>query len=110
MRTALRLALAALAIPVVARAGGTPEWAGRYMAEYSARAAGTANGAIPSFSRQTGLACNVCHIAFPQLTAFGRLFNTKQRLARNPSVLARPIPVSGILFGLTDDYLESVIF
>src|SRR5512146_2590852 len=74
MRTALRLALAALAIPVVARAGGTPEWAGRYMAEYSARAAGTANGAIPSFSRQTGLACNVCHIAFPQLTAFGRLF------------------------------------
>jgi hypothetical protein len=30
--------------------------------------------AIPSFSRQTGLACNVCHIAFPQLTAFGRLF------------------------------------
>jgi hypothetical protein len=36
------------------------------MAEYAT--------AIPSFSRQTGLACNVCHIAFPQLTAFGRLF------------------------------------
>lgn len=29
---------------------------------------------IPSFSRQTKLACNVCHTAFPQLTAFGRLF------------------------------------
>jgi len=29
---------------------------------------------IPSFSRQTGLACNVCHTAFPQLTAFGREF------------------------------------
>ncbi|MBI4500496.1 MAG: cytochrome C [Gemmatimonadetes bacterium] len=29
---------------------------------------------IPSFSRQTGLACNVCHTAFPQLTSFGRTF------------------------------------
>src|SRR6266513_2182660 len=29
---------------------------------------------IPSFSRQTGLACNVCHTAFPMLTAFGRQF------------------------------------
>ena len=29
---------------------------------------------IPSFSRQTGLACNQCHTTFPQLTAFGRRF------------------------------------
>lgn len=29
---------------------------------------------IPSFSRQTRLACNVCHYAFPQLTPFGRMF------------------------------------
>jgi len=29
---------------------------------------------IPSFSRQTKLACNVCHYAFPQLTPFGRMF------------------------------------
>lgn len=29
---------------------------------------------IPSFTRQTGLACNVCHTAFPQLTPFGRRF------------------------------------
>jgi hypothetical protein len=29
---------------------------------------------IPSFSRQTGLACNACHTSFPQLNAFGRLF------------------------------------
>lgn len=74
MRTALRLALAGLAIPVAARAGGAPAWAERYMADYSARAARSVSGAIPSFSRQTGLACNVCHIAFPQLSAFGRLF------------------------------------
>ncbi len=30
--------------------------------------------AIPSFARQTGLRCNVCHTAFPELTPFGREF------------------------------------
>ena len=29
---------------------------------------------VPSFSRQTGLACSTCHYQFPQLTPFGRLF------------------------------------
>jgi hypothetical protein len=29
---------------------------------------------VPSFSRQTHLACNSCHNGFPQLNAFGRLF------------------------------------
>ncbi len=33
--------------------------------------------AIPSFSRQTGLSCNVCHSNPPQLTAFGRDFKLK---------------------------------
>lgn len=30
--------------------------------------------AVPSFARQTGLACEACHTVFPQLTSFGRLF------------------------------------
>ncbi|MBU6397105.1 MAG: hypothetical protein KJS74_02880 [Rhodospirillales bacterium] len=30
--------------------------------------------AIPAFAAQTGLACDACHIGFPQLTPFGRLF------------------------------------
>jgi hypothetical protein len=30
--------------------------------------------AIPAFARQTGLRCNVCHTAFPELTPFGREF------------------------------------
>lgn len=29
---------------------------------------------IPTYARQTGLACAVCHTVFPQLTSFGRLF------------------------------------
>src|SRR6202049_2697096 len=30
--------------------------------------------AVPSFTRQTGLKCNVCHSNPPELTAFGRKF------------------------------------
>ncbi len=30
--------------------------------------------AIPSFARQTGLSCTVCHTVFPELTSFGRQF------------------------------------
>ena len=35
--------------------------------------AGSARG-IPSFARQTNLSCNSCHLGFPKLNAFGRLF------------------------------------
>ena len=30
--------------------------------------------AVPSFARQTGLECNACHTAYPELNAFGREF------------------------------------
>lgn len=30
--------------------------------------------AVPSFSRQTGMACAACHTVFPELNAFGRTF------------------------------------
>src|SRR6185503_21197956 len=30
--------------------------------------------AVPSFARQTGMPCNVCHSTPPELTSFGRLF------------------------------------
>ena len=30
--------------------------------------------AVPSYARQTGMACNLCHTAFPELTSFGRSF------------------------------------
>ena len=30
--------------------------------------------AVPSFARQTGMACGICHIQFPELTSFGRAF------------------------------------
>src|SRR5476651_951124 len=30
--------------------------------------------AVPSFARQTGMACEACHTVFPELTDFGRIF------------------------------------
>lgn len=30
--------------------------------------------AVPSFARQTGLTCAMCHTVFPQLTPYGRMF------------------------------------
>ena len=30
--------------------------------------------AVPSFARQTGLSCDVCHTTYPELTPFGRIF------------------------------------
>ncbi len=33
--------------------------------------------AVPSFARQTGLSCNVCHSNPPELTAFGREFKLR---------------------------------
>ena len=44
---------------------------------------------IPSFSRQTKLACSVCHYAFPQLTPFGRLFKL------NGYTLTGLVPIAG---------------
>ena len=34
----------------------------------------TASQAVPSFARQTGMACAACHTVFPELTPFGREF------------------------------------
>ena len=31
-------------------------------------------GALPLFARQTGMACMACHVVYPELTHFGRMF------------------------------------
>src|SRR5205814_6571093 len=84
VRHHIPLLVLGLLCPTIATAGG---WTGRGKAPapadaavldrvraYTAAYALSRYHAIPSFSRQTGLACNVCHTAFPMLTAFGRQF------------------------------------
>ena len=69
----------------------------------------TAANAVPSFARQTGMACAACHTAFPELTAFGRQFkldgytlqNTPQVSngdAKSPSLQISSIPPLSVMF------------
>jgi hypothetical protein len=53
-------------------ADGLADLARRYARDYGVIS--RAHARIPSFSRQTGLACSACHTTFPQLTPFGRTF------------------------------------
>jgi hypothetical protein len=39
--------------------------------------------AVPSFARQTGMACEACHTVFPELTPFGRAFKLNGYLIDN---------------------------
>ncbi|HVW71500.1 MAG TPA: hypothetical protein VHB68_21145 [Steroidobacteraceae bacterium] len=39
--------------------------------------------AVPSFARQTGMACEACHTVFPELTHFGRMFKANGYILDN---------------------------
>ena len=39
--------------------------------------------AVPSFARQTGMACAACHTLFPELTPFGREFKLNGHVIDN---------------------------
>lgn len=65
--------------------------------------------AVPSFARQTGMACAACHTMFPELTAFGRQFKlngyvmqaTPQVMngdEKNPSVQISTIAPLSVMF------------
>ena len=64
--------------------------------------------AVPSFARQTGLSCNVCHSNPPELTAFGRDFKLKGYVLNDTSpkdkvgnsrdlLLSKYIPLSAMI-------------
>jgi hypothetical protein len=54
--------------------------------------------AVPSFARQTGITCNVCHTAFPELTPFGRHFKlTGYVISKSEKPYEFPPPVAGML-------------
>lgn len=74
--------------------------------------------AVPSFARQTGLSCNVCHSNAPELTAFGREFKLKgyvlndlkpmDKVGVSPELqLSRYVPVSFFIL-LSDTSFQSV--
>ena len=50
--------------------------------------------AIPSFARQTGLACSACHTVFPELTSFGRQFKLNGYTMTNIKTIVQKESVS----------------
>ncbi len=43
----------------------------------------TSAQAVPSFARQTGMACEACHTVWPELTHFGRVFKANGYILDN---------------------------
>ena len=50
---------------------------------------------VPSFTRQTGLACTACHYQFPQLTPFGRMFKLNGYTLTSLSTIGQPGDTTG---------------
>jgi hypothetical protein len=63
--------------------------------------AGNAN-AVPSYARQTGLACEACHTVFPQLTPFGRVFKASGYTLSNTSKVQDVDRMKHYLMSLSD--------
>src|SRR5580658_7672809 len=76
--------------------------------------------AVPSFARQTGLACEACHTVFPQLTPFGRvfkasgytLFNTQKvtdidKSKQSTLSLSDLPPISAMIMASTSDVAKA---
>jgi hypothetical protein len=64
--------------------------AARFLVPLLVLLAAPAAQAVPSFARQTGMACEACHTVWPELTHFGRVFKA------NGYVLENLKPVRGI--------------
>jgi hypothetical protein len=103
---ALATALSAGPGSAPAAAPSTPPADGRVtspaaLAALVDRATHTSAG-VPGYSRQTKLACGVCHYGFPQLTAFGRLFKLNgYTLAGLPPITAQADSMSRLSLDLS---------
>lgn len=109
---ALSLAVCAMALPIVALASPgdppshptpatTPVFVSGIDVDHAIAPASLyaalarAHRGIPSFSRQTKLACSACHYQFPQLTPFGRLFKLNGYTLTGLQTIGQPTDTSG---------------
>ncbi len=58
-------------------------FAARFLAPLLVVLAAPAAEAVPSFARQTGMACEACHTVWPELTHFGRVFKANGYILDN---------------------------
>lgn len=59
----------------------------------------TAAQAVPSFARQTGMACSVCHTSIPELTSFGRQFKMNGYVMSMPANPKLALPIAAFMVG-----------
>jgi hypothetical protein len=53
---------------------------------------------VPSFARQTGMECSMCHTLFPELNPFGRYFKlTGYTMSKSSKPYEFPPPLAGLL-------------
>jgi hypothetical protein len=57
--------------------------AARFLAPLLVVLAAAPSHAVPSFARQTGMACEACHTVWPELTHFGRVFKANGYVLEN---------------------------
>ena len=62
---------------------GLPRFATMSVLVVGLLAAAPAALAVPSFARQTGMACEACHTVYPELTHFGRVFKANGYILSN---------------------------
>ena len=62
--------------------------------------------AIPSFARQTGLDCTVCHTVYPELTHFGRDFKMRGYVMEGGTT-AMPLPLAAMIMADTTSVSKS---
>jgi hypothetical protein len=75
--------------------------------------------AVPSFARQTGMACEACHTVFPELTHFGRMFkangytidNLKQvqgiTATKDQMLSLSALPPIAVMVQISDTWLQT---
>ncbi len=72
-----------------------------YVAAHTSGAHASAAHSVPSFARQTGLACSACHYQFLTLTPFGRKFKRNGYTLTNLSTLTEKDSTNGGRLDLT---------
>ncbi|HXI20925.1 MAG TPA: hypothetical protein VNH46_07570 [Gemmatimonadales bacterium] len=96
MRVVVPLVLLGVAAPVSATTVGVTDLARAYVAAHT-----VAGHMVPSYARQTGLACSACHYQFLALTPFGRRFKLNgYTMTGKPSIVDRDSASNGGKLGL----------
>ena len=106
MRT-VRWLTAALIVGAVSRASasdGLTDLARAYVATHT-----VSDMHVPSFARQTGLACSACHYQFLALTAFGRKFKLNGYTLSNQPPITEKDSTNGGKLGLSPFALLSAM-